>query len=203
MHTRNMVFGFGVLVALVALSGSLVSAEPPDRDLPPQQGDAQLAESVEILGVADQQPYQYMVKYVCEGWASTLPYKMMAYGDYHTAINVHNYTDHPVRIYKRPSIGYTETENPAHYDVPVYAAKVHMIRPRKTLVINCEDITSLLGGAAGPITAEGFVQLSLAEKLPVAAVYTSSAFDLDDPADGYPDSGPSIDVEYIDPFLEP
>ena len=199
MHTRNMVFGFGVLVALVALSGSLVSAEPPDRDLPPQQGDAQLAESVEILGVADEQPYQYMVKYVCGSWG-IYPYHMAAYGVYQTSINVHNYTDQGVRIYKRPSHVYTETDNPPHGNVVVYGAKVHVIRARKALAINCEDILSLLGFPSN-FAAEGFVQLSLAAKLPVAAVYTSVAVDQE--PDGVPDSGPSIDVEYIEPFVSP
>ena len=201
MHRRNMVFGIAVLVALFALAGSLISAEPLDRDLPPQEADAQLGEGVEILGVADQQPYQYMVKYVCGNWV--VPYRFVAVGQYVTSINVYNYTDVGVRIYKRPATMYTETGLPSHEDTGTYPARVHVIRPRKVLAINCEDIYSLLGYTEPTIMTEGFVQISMAQKLPVVAVYTSSAHDLDDPVDYYPDSGPGIDVEYIVPFIEP
>ena len=50
---------------------------------------------------------------------------------------------------------------------------------------------------------EGMMQLGLAEKLPVVAVYTSSAYDLTDPVDYYPESGPSVHVKEYQPFIEP
>ena len=188
MHNQSTLVRIGVLAVLFALAGSLVSAEPPDAD-------KSVAEISPLL-VADDQPYQFMVKFVCGDWED-MP--TVVDGLYTTAINVYNYTDHAVRIYKRPSFAYRETASPDSIP-PVIAWKTYNMRARRTLVIDCPDLYWMAGINPGT-PYEGMIQISLPEKLPVVAVYTSSADDWTVPPDGHVDSGACIHVQEYQPFV--
>ena len=198
MGTRNMALRSVVLVVLFALAGSLVSAQPPAGDPNDQRETAQLGEGVVPLGVLDEQPYHYMVKFVCgDALVQEILPPLMGY--YFTAINIGNYTGHSVRIYYRP-LGHYGNYSAAGIP-PVYGVTGLWIKPRRDFQIDCVDIwfgtqTDAYG------LAKGILHISMAEKLPVVAVYTVATGK--DMVDATWDQKPrSIDVEYIQPFSEP
>ncbi|MCC7362609.1 MAG: hypothetical protein IT317_24220 [Anaerolineales bacterium] len=138
--------------------------------------------------------YLYAAKFVCgqqaPGTGDETPLKP---GNYATAINLHNYTDHPVAVSLRPAVDYTlgaPTPRPA-------AATTVEIAPYSTLEVDCPTLLRLAGAAAGS-PLRGMVGISLAEKLPVAVVYTAEITDRMDLTDT--GAGISIDVEYLEPF---
>ena len=191
MTSQTNLVPMGVLVVLFALATSLVSADLPD--VARQEGACRSPEGVRPLGIADDQPYQYMVKYVCGEWLG-LGLEM---GTYDTMINVYNYADRGVRIFKRPSLSYSETTT-APPDV--VGSVAHTVRARRALFIDCNDVYALTGETGGdPI--EGMIHLSPTEVLPVAAAYTTVALDGD--GDFRPDSGPSFHEEQYGPFTHP
>ena len=190
MDIKGTTLRIGLVVVLFALAGSLVSAEPPD---PQPDRRIEVAGSAQVTSVRDglyQQSHHYMVKFICgrqEGVAYTSPVRP---GDYATAINIHNHTDHRVKIYRKPSLHYT----PYTAAPPAFSAKGFWIRPGRVLEIDCTDIYTLTRIDAGT-WVKGMMHLGMDEELPVVAVYTVATGDTD--GDGYPDSGPSIDVEDV------
>jgi hypothetical protein len=71
------------------------------------------------------------------------------------------------------------------------------------LEIDCRDIWTLTETAAGTFI-KGMVDIGIPQELPVVAVYTAEVTDLMDPESlTTTGAGISIDVEYIEPFLEP
>ena len=190
MLSRRTTMRIVVLAVLFALASSLVSAEPPDAG-------KSLAE-MKPLGPADRLPYQYMVKYQC-GWLAHIDPTVLwnAPGGYQTEITVHNFTTTNLRIYKRPTVSGHERSVVAP---PILGVFTYVIKARRSLYIDCDDIYWMTG-VGSPVPITGMLQLSLGEKLPVVATYTSAALDVD--VNSYPDSGPSVHVEQYEPFVQP
>ncbi len=92
-------------------------------------------------------PYRNTVKHVCGEWLG-LGLEM---GTYDAMINVYNYADRGVRIFKRPSLSCSETTT-APPDV--VGSVAHTVRARRALFIDCKDIYTLTGETGGdPIEA--------------------------------------------------
>ena len=198
MRSRYILLRIGALALLFALAGSLVSAQLPDRGADAGGEAAQSAEGVTPLALVDDQPYQYMVKFMCGDTLFDQPSPLIM-GNYFTAINVANYTDHNVKIYFRPLPHYASywgTSVPA-----VIPLKGFSIRPRRDLEIDCADVWNMFGNDYFSF-AKGVMHIGTPERLPVIAVYTVGLGK--DPATEAWDYKPqSIDVEYVDPFIAP
>ena len=190
MRSRSIILPAGALFMLFALAGSLVSAEAPGSGVSPAK--------ITPHGVADDQPYQYMVKYQC-GWFghNTATMFWVVPGWYETVVNVYNYTTAPVRIRKRPAISVHER---FIVTPPVGELFTYRIHARRSLYIDCDDIY-WMADVVPPAPLIGTLHISSEQKLPVSAMYTGVALDRD--SSDYPDSGPSVHVEQYEPFVEP
>ena len=186
MQTRSNAWRIGVLVVLFALAGGLVSADPPDA--------GRSLSKMQPMGVADNQVYHYMVKYICGKFppAGALD----GGGMYDTNINVFNFTQKGVRIYYRPAAGYLEA---APSFPPIGSLGTTVVPARRTLVMDCEEILSHEG--TGYSFSEGMIHISMNTKLPIVGVYVEHEYDLST-GDPMPSAGGSIEVEQYQPFME-
>lgn len=183
MRVGTILVRVGLLVVLFGLAASLGSA-----DLPDQGTDGRSTEGVGLLATVDDQPYQYMVKFLC-GWEGPT--------SYFTHINIHNYTPANLRIWVRPALYYA----PGAAQLPVVPGIAsHVIRPRRVMRIHCEDIWDQIGMTWGDY-AEGMVHIGVGQKLPVVAVYQT--FRDDDMTGETWEEGPDVEVNEYQPFIEP
>ena len=161
----------------------MVSADPVDTE-PSRQS----AERVGPLAAINNQPYQYMVKFLCGWWDDEF---------YYTHISIHNYTGANVRIWERPALGYL-ARIPGFPDIP--SIGTHVIPRGRVLKFDCVDIWTL-SGMANNSHAEGMVHIGVGQRLPVVAVYRSRR---DDEKTGSTwDWGPDTEVTEYQPFIEP
>ena len=135
-----------------------------------------------------------MVKFVCGKQGPEGGKEPVQPGQYSTAINIHNYTSHWIRIYKRPALHYAEYENVLP---PTFPNRRKYIAARRVLEIDCVDLWRLTK-TSPPEFIKGMVDIASWEPLPIAAVYTTGGTD----ASGVT-TCPTIDVEYIQPFRHP
>ena len=182
MHTRQILIRIGVLVVLSALAASLVSAQPVARQAVQQPGATAEVQVTTAVAGFYQEPYHYMVKFVCGRQGDVALDASVRPGDYATAINIHNFTDYRVKVYRKPALHYT----PYSAAPPPYAVTGIWVRPGRVLEIDCLDIYTLTGRTVGTFV-KGMMHLSMQEELRVAAVYTVGAGE----------AVPSIDVEHF------
>ena len=165
------------------------------------------AEGVRLATLPNDLPIQHMVKFVC-GYVAppgdTQEPPPVKPGDYATAINIHNYTPDHLRIQKRVALHYREGTQLPPVPKPQWAVAYRF----RVLEIDCVDIWNLIPAPFGTFV-KGTVHIGIAApagadippELPVAAVYTVMQ-DID--GDHVPEfGGQSIDVEYIQPHIEP
>ena len=116
-------------------------------------------------GTFGQQPegFQYAVKFICGQGDG----KIVAPGQYFTAINVHNPTDQTINFRKKFAIAL-----PGERPGPVSQTLDAQLRQDQALEIDCPDIVQY-----SPIRADfikGFVVIKSQIELDVVAVYTAS-----------------------------
>ena len=196
MGKRDTLLRMLVVVLLFVLAGGLISAESPVTEADDQRATAQAGDGVEPLGLYDA-PYQYMVKFVCGDTLPDAPSPMVR-GYYFTAINIGNYTGQVIRIYYRPLEHYAPWWGGV---APfVHAVNTYTIKPRTDLELDCGDVWNALGLNYFAY-AKGIMHISVPVRLPVVAVYTvGEGYDVAGAAADYRPK--SIDVEYIEPFIQ-
>jgi hypothetical protein len=180
------------------ISPPIDPAAPPDAN-PTNNTSCTTASAVVPPSVTT---YVYSVKYVCGmvqplGPKPTpLPSLQSAFpvvpGVYRTAVNVHNFTDLPVRITKKAVVALPEDQPRGAISDRVK----DILNGDEALEVGCQDVLKLLGGAVnvdpqfGFIT--GFVEIRSPNELQVTAVYTMEEL---------LEKGVSIDVEAIQPHV--
>ena len=194
MHTNNTAVRIVVVLVLFVLATSLISAEPPDQGQLGRKSADSTPEGVNPQ--AELEGYHYLVKFVCGYQPISEPSEEpVKPGNYATAINIHNYTDHSVRILKRPALHYTELDAEVP---PVFPVRKLSIKPYRVLEIDCPVLWKLTEIEAG-VFMKGMVDITMAEQLSVVAVYTAAG--AREAASPIPESGVSIDVEYVRPLV--
>lgn len=127
-------------------------------------------------------PFLYPVKFICgtmEQWGEG----PLAFGNYATAINVHNFTERSIKAVKKvvltfPPGGQEPGEITRFYEFE--------LGPDQALEIDCYDIRKMVG-IEYPDFIKGFVVILSSDELDVVAVYTVATTTMT-----------SIDVEYIE-----
>ena len=194
MRTSGTAVRIAAILVLFVLATSLISAEPPDQGQPGRKSVDNTPEGVNPL--AEVEGYHYLVKFVCGYQPISEPSEEpVKPGYYATAINIHNYTDHTIRIWKRPALHYTELDSETP---PVFPVRKFGIRPYRVLEIDCPVLWKLTETEAG-VFMKGMVDITMAEQLSVVAVYTAAG--AREAASPIPESGVSIDVEYVRPLV--
>ena len=194
MHTNSTAVRIGAVLVVLVLATSLISAEPPDQGQLGRESMDNTPEGVSPL--AEVEGYHYLVKFVCGFQPISDPSKEpVKPGNYATAINIHNYTDHAVTIWKRPALHYTELDSEIP---PIYPVRKFSIRPYRVLEIDCPVLWKLTDTKPG-VFMKGMVDITIEEELSVVAVYTAAG--AKDAASPVLESGVSIDVEYVRPLV--
>jgi hypothetical protein len=107
--------------------------------------------------------FQYAVKFICGKPSS----EELAPGAYFTAINIHNPTEHDVRLRKKFAVA-GRREDPG----PVSEYFDAKLGPDQALEIDCPDIRAHAGVDADLL--KGFVVVESDVELDVVAVYTAA-----------------------------
>lgn len=110
-------------------------------------------------------PFTYSVKYLCglQRFPSQPPFEPpVKQGNYATAINIHNYHETPIVIFKKAVIA----------NGVIGPITTQDLKPNQAINIDCTKIARSIPSGLPPFI-EGFFEIKSSVQLSVAAVYTS------------------------------
>jgi hypothetical protein len=134
--------------------------------------------------------FEYAAKLVC-GLQRDPRGMRLVRGFYGTAVNIHNPSDEPVAFRKKLALTFPPEEQQPGEIIPIAE---HKLGPDEALEVDCEDVLKEVFNGQFPTSyIKGFVVVQSADRLDVAAVYTTAGLD----REGEIESVTSIDVESI------
>ncbi len=126
---------------------------------------------------AEAQQFLYSVKFLCgqQTTPTTLPppnEPPVKFGNYATAVNIHNFRPTPVEIRKKAVIALPQ--NPLGQRGAVSNFAVDPLGPNQALEVDCSNIVALFPPVPPlPAFIKGFVEIISPVELSVVAVYTA------------------------------